>query len=145
MYSGAAKSTQTMCWCGVEWPQLSRDLFAADDDGPGCRGRRPPKQYGITWAASHVGLFLPRETESIAITTRFHALERRVLESTVGSIILRNFGKSKFELVPRDLWVGDFQPRKSVDMIRLGREQGWLVNDVNSLRTWAQINGAFFD
>jgi len=30
-------------------------------------------------------------------------------------------------------------------MIRLGREQGWLVNDVNSLRTWAQINGASFD
>jgi hypothetical protein len=30
-------------------------------------------------------------------------------------------------------------------MIRLGREQGWLVNDISSLRAWAQINGASFD
>ena len=30
-------------------------------------------------------------------------------------------------------------------MIRRGREQGWLVNNVNSLRTWAQINGVSFD
>ena len=30
-------------------------------------------------------------------------------------------------------------------MIRRGREQGWLVNHVNSLRVWAQINGASFD
>lgn len=30
-------------------------------------------------------------------------------------------------------------------MIRRGREQGWLVNDVKTLRTWAQINGASLD
>jgi hypothetical protein len=30
-------------------------------------------------------------------------------------------------------------------MIRRGREQGWLVNNVNSLRAWAQINGVSFD